>query len=196
MGNHKCIDIRGQLCGLSSLLPGFLDQIQIIRFSQEACLLARPCRWPPHCIWNMNSIKWKESNLWLTLKNNQSVMALCRATQMPSRVILTFCMSTIFPVVSDAATADARLGLEKQNSTVNHILPQGMRFKEIIHLTRKGRTEVSRLKPKLWPVNTNSLPSPLKKITHHYQKGLLNTKPLIGTGAFKSATEQAKIPGD
>lgn len=68
-----------------------------------------------------------------------------------------------------------------------------------IHPTRKGRTKVwavVSLKPKLWPVNTNSLPSPLKKITHHYQKELLTTKPLIRTGAFQSATEQAKIPGD
>lgn len=80
MGNHKCVETRSQLCGLGSLLPGFMDQIQIIRFSQELCLLARPYRWPPHCILKMNSKKWKKSNPWLTLKNTLSVMVPCSRT--------------------------------------------------------------------------------------------------------------------
>lgn len=61
-------------------------------------------------------------------------------------------------------------------------VPQGASKRERIHSTGKGWTQVWAVvssKPKLWPVNTNSLPSSVKKITDYYQKEQLTTKPLI-----------------
>lgn len=203
MGNPSkpqcvCVQVRGHPVNLVSLLPGSMDPAPTIGSTCQAgladrypafgkwkekvpvdgCTIQRvmllcsvnpgptdakqgglPWAWPSACLesclqWGQYS--WSESRL--EVAKVHSTHTLNQAW-----------VSTLQP------------SAPRDGSPSSPPIPPGNSKRERIHSTRKGWTQVWAVvssKPKPWPVDTNSLPSAVKKIAHYYQKELLTTKPL------------------